>query len=292
MLPAIKVTIVCGPTGVGKSAYAIALATKNDGEIINADSQQVYRGCDIGTGKLSMAERQGIVHHCLDLVEPDQSFDAAQFVTAADRAIADIVGRGKQPIIVGGTGLYLKALVFGLAKTPPADPAYRAELQSLLQAEGAEVLHHRLATIDPAAAQQIHPRHTTRVMRALEVHHLTGQSIFVLHAWHGFQTPRYDATWIGLERPRAELYRRVNARIEKMLASGWCEEVEHLLARYGPSVRPLRAIGYRELVRHLRGELTIDSATTLIQRNTRCYAKRQCTWFLAIPAVRWIAPTT
>ncbi|MBI2345404.1 MAG: tRNA (adenosine(37)-N6)-dimethylallyltransferase MiaA [Deltaproteobacteria bacterium] len=280
--------IIVGSTGVGKSVHAMAIAKERSGEVINADSQQVYRGCDIGTGKVPAALRQEIPHHCLDLVDPDQSFDVAQYVAAADAAIAEVSARGKQPIICGGTGLYLTALVYGLAPLPPADRVLRAELAALMGHEGSGALHRRLAEVDPEAAAQINPRHTSRLIRALEVKRLTGRSITEWHSAHRFGTPRYRADWTCLMRPREELYERIDRRVETMLNAGWLEEVRTMLSRYGPVIAPLRAIGYRELVRHLKGERDLPATIALIKQNTRRYAKRQLTWFRRMPDIQWI----
>lgn len=282
--------IICGPTGVGKSAYALRLARECGGAIVNADSQQVYCGCDIGTGKLAVAEREGIPHHCLDLVAPDQPFNAARYVTAADYAIADIVARGKRPIVVGGTGLYLQSLVYGLCAAPPADPAFRAAQQTLLAVEGPRALYDRLVAVDPEGAERIHPHHTSRVIRALEVVQCTGRSLFALHVAQRDRPPRYTAEWVGLTLPRAALCARIDRRVEAMLARGWVAEARLLLDRYGPDIPPLRAIGYRELVCHLNGEYDLLSATARIQQQTRRYAKRQMTWFRGMPVVRWSNP--
>lgn len=279
--------IVCGPTGVGKSVYALRLAAEVGGEIVNADSQQVYRGCDIGTGKLALADRQGIPHHCLDIADPDQPFHAAHYVTAADTAIAGIVARHTQPIIVGGTGLYLKALVYGLCEAPPANPQLRAEFEAACRAHGSAVLHARLATVDPAAAAQIHPHHVSRIIRALEVYQLTGQSIRAWQAAHNFTTPRYAARWIGLTVPRPQLYARIDQRVETMIARGWVDDVRTLIDRYGPDIAALKAIGYRELAAHLQGADDLPTTIARIKQATRRYAKRQLTWFRAMSEVEW-----
>lgn len=274
-----RIIVVGGPTGVGKSAYAIDVATRLGGEVVSADSQQVYRGCDIGTGKLPVDRRQGIPHHCLDLVEPDQSFSVAHYVAAADRAIADIHARGRLPILVGGTGLYLQALVYGLCEAPPTDPGLRACLLERLRNEGPATLHRELASADPEGARRIHPHHTSRLLRALEVFSLTGESLLTIQARHGFSGPRYAAEWRLLTRPRRTLYDRIHARVEAMFAAGWIDETRRLVARFGTEIAPLRAIGYQEIVRTLAKNLDFANVNGIVKTQTRRYAKRQGSWF-------------
>lgn len=297
--------ILTGPTATGKSAIAVALAQQLHGEIVGADSQQVYRGADIGTGKLSLEERQGVPHHLIDVVDPDQPFDAAQFVVHADRVIAEIQARGKRPIVVGGTGLYLKGLVFGLCDLPSHDASIRAACAQILAAGGATALHAELERIDPDMALQIHPNHATRIVRAIEVKRLTGRSIGEIHRAHERTTrPRHEARWIGLTAPRDDLRARINARIDQQIADGWPQEVGRLLERYGPDIPIFRAIGYREFAAYLsrhpspdppgggspsppRGE-GMRTIRQSIYTATAHYAKRQLTYLRAIKAIAWV----
>lgn len=275
----IAITIICGPTGVGKSAYAVQLAHERNGEIVNADSQQVYRGCDIGTGKLMTEQREGVPHYCIDLIEPHESYDGAKYVRTADAAILEINARGRLPIVCGGTGLYLKSLVYGLCEAPPADTAYRRDLQQMIECHGVKALYEQLRATDPAAARIIHPRHSSRIMRALEIFRATGRSILELHAAHANGKARYKVEWVCLEVAREQLYKRINVRVEEMIARGWVDEVRSLLGMFGPDAPGLRSIGYKELISHIRGEISLPQAIELIKRNTRRYAKRQMTWF-------------
>ncbi|MBI2343598.1 MAG: tRNA (adenosine(37)-N6)-dimethylallyltransferase MiaA [Deltaproteobacteria bacterium] len=282
-----SLTIITGPTGVGKSAYAVALATTCQGEILNADSQQVYRGCDIGTGKLPLRERRGVVHHLLDAFAPDQQCNAAQFVARADAVCVDIHRRGHRAIVVGGTGLYLRSLMFGLCDAPPSDPACRQALQQRYAAEGGAALRAELARSDPDLAGRIHPHHATRLIRALEVRQLTGESIRVWQQRHT-PSPRYEAQWIGLAMPRGQLHERIADRIRQQLAAGWLTEVERLSRDYGPDIAILQAIGYRELLAYLHKERSWDDTVSRIMAATRQYAKRQMTYLRRLPMIEWI----
>lgn len=282
--------IICGPTAVGKSALAVKLARFLNGEIISADSQQVYRGVDIGTGKLPVIERAGIPHHLMDVVEPDARFDAGQFLRLADVAIADIQARGRRVIVVGGTGLYLKALMFGLLKTVARDEDYRAGLNARIEKEGIESLHAELEKVDPQKAAQLTPRDRSRIIRALEVHHLTGQPISAVQAGHGFAEARHPAIWIGLTRPREELVDAIHHRVDAMLAAGWIEEVRGLVAKYGRDIAPFSAVGYREIADYLGGKYDAAAVREKICASTRQYSKRQMTWFRQNPKITWFSP--
>jgi tRNA dimethylallyltransferase len=283
--------IICGPTAVGKSALAVKLARVLNGEIISADSQQVYRGVDIGTGKLPSIERAGIPHHLMDVVDPDSAFDAGQFVRLADAAIADIQSRGKRVIIVGGTGLYLKALMYGLVKTVARDDAYRTQLNARMDAEGIASLYAELQKVDPKKAAELMPRDKARIIRALEVHHLTGQPMSDVQAGHGFAQERYPAVWIGLTRPRAELVDAIHTRVDQMLATGWIDEVRSLLQNYGRTIAPFSAVGYREIADFLEGNCDETTLREKIYIATRQYSKRQMTWFRSTPKIAWFSPT-
>lgn len=278
-----RIVVIAGVTGSGKTGVALELARRTDGELIGADSVQVYRGFDIGSAKPTSSELGGIPHHLIDVLDPDQPIDAARYAEMADAAIADVVGRGKLPIVVGGTGLWLTALVRGLVALPKPDPALRAGLEEEAEERGTGALHERLIEVDPRAAAKIHPNDRVRIIRALEVFEQCARPLSELQAEHAKGGPRYDAITALLDRPREELYSRLKARIEAMLDAGWIAEVEALLERWGPEVRPLGSVGYREVVAHLRDGLPLDELRRLAYKSTRDYTRRQRTWFRGDP---------
>jgi tRNA dimethylallyltransferase len=287
--PEIKIIIICGPTASGKSDLAVRLANTIDAEIINADSMQVYRGMNIGTAKPSLAEMGGVRHHLIDIVDPDHPFSAADFVEAADRAIKDIVSRGKQVIVVGGTGLYLRALIYGLVDSPSGSEEVRRELQKEAAELGPAAMFEKLRGVDPELVLQMHPNNLVRIIRALEVYHLTGTPLSEYQRQHGFSHQRYNSLRIGILTERNKLYQRIEVRVDKMLADGLLEEVNYLLSKgYSPDLKSLRSIGYKEAVAFLKGQYTLDQAAGLIKRDTRHYAKRQMTWFNADNEIIWL----
>ncbi len=280
------VTLV-GATATGKSALAIWLAERLDGEIVNADALQVYRGLDIGTAKPDAAERQRVPHHLLDILEPDQPFSAGEFARRARRAIAGIHARGRLPLVVGGSGLYQRALFEGMSAIPEIDPAVREELRQRHAAGGRELLRAELERLDPATAARLAAGDTQRLLRALEVARATGRP---LSAWLAEPPtrPPFEPVGIGLTLPRALLYDRVSFRVERMLAEGWVAEVQQLLDRgISPSSPAFQAIGYRQLAGHLGGEMTLEEAAASIVQATRRYAKRQLTWFRRTAGIEW-----
>jgi tRNA dimethylallyltransferase len=286
-----KVLIISGPTCSGKSVLAVEVALRLGGEIINADSMQVYRGMDVGTAKLPRSERRGIPHHLMDIVDPDQEFNAALFLSHALPIIEDLAKKGIPIIVVGGTGLYMKALLGGLFRCPPSKPQLRRELWKECENKGSSVLHERLSRLDRRAAEAIHPRDRIRMIRALEVMYLTGKSFSELAGMHQFSETRFRALHLCLHVERQALYSRINRRALSMIDSGLIGEVEGLLAMgYGPELKPMKAIGYRHIVGYLEGEWDLDEAIRLIQRDTRRYAKRQITWFRADPSTVWMDP--
>lgn len=271
-----QVLMIGGPTATGKSALAVALAKQFNGEVINGDAYQIYRGMDIGTAKVTTAEMAGVPHHLVDIVDPGDPFSAAQFKGAAQAAITAIVGRGKLPIVVGGTGFYLNALRLALPLGGAAPPSpYRATLQRQLADRGPDWLWQKLATVDPAAAAAIPAGNSRRVIRALEVWHTTGQRFSAQPA----PTPAYDALVIGLTTDRPVLYARIDARVDEMLKAGLVAEVQRIVQVAGPSAQALKAIGYKELLPYLAGEASLASAVALIKQHSRNYAKRQLTYF-------------
>ncbi|MCJ8502800.1 tRNA (adenosine(37)-N6)-dimethylallyltransferase MiaA [Desulfatitalea alkaliphila] len=283
--------VVCGPTGVGKTAFGIDLARRVGGRIVGADSMQIYRGMDIGTAKPTAEEQAAVVHYMVDIVDPDQPFDAAAYARRADDVVRQLKAEGIVPVVVGGTGLYIRALVYGLFDAPPADSALRRRLQAQLDQEGAAALHARLAALDPAAAERIHPNDAYRIVRALEVVTETGHPISEHHRRHGFRRPRYRVLTIGLELPREQLYARIDRRVDAMLAEGLLDEVRGLLARgYDPRLKSMQSLGYRHMVDYIQGRLDWEEAVRSLKRDHRRYAKRQITWFRADPEVRWVGP--
>jgi tRNA dimethylallyltransferase len=287
-----RVLVIAGPTAVGKSALAIELAERLEAEIVSADSVQVYRGMDIGSAKPSPVQRARVPHHLIDVVDPDETFSAGRYLKMAAAAITSIAARGKRPLVVGGSGLYLRALLSGLVEGAESDPEVRARLAVQLQRAGLEAVRRRLAEVDPEAARRIHPTDAYRIMRALEVYELTGRPLSQVQAKHGWKGGRFDPFWIGVTEERALLYERIGVRCEEMVKQGLLEEVRHLVAMgYSLSLRPLRSLGYKQMGEVLRGERTLPEAIEEMKRATRRYAKRQLTWFRAIPAMTWFSPT-
>ncbi len=280
--------VVVGPTAAGKSGLAVRLALALGGEVLSADSQQVYRGFDIGTGKLTPEEQQGVPHHLLDVVDPGEPFSAARFVELADAAVAAIRARGRRVVVAGGTGLYVRALLRGLFEAPPADPEIRARHQRRW-AEDPETLRRELAAVDPEAAARIDPHDLVRISRALEVYEQTGLPISALQRQHGFAEPRHPALLLGLSPPREVLRARIDARVDAMLARGWLDEVRALVAAGHGESRPMGALGYRELRGHLQGALDFEEAVRKTKRDTWRFARRQLTWFASEREIRWHA---
>ncbi len=285
-----KVAVIVGPTAVGKTAVALELAEALRGEIVNADSMQVYRGLGIGTAKPTPAERARVRHHLVDVADPDEPYDAARYSAAGRAAIARLHQAGVPPLVAGGTGLYIKALLAGLFQPDQGVRKVRPRLARELTSQGLPALWARLHALDPATAERLAPGDTYRIVRALEVVEATGRPLSEWHAAHNFQDRPYETVKLGLDLPREELYLRIEARVEAMLAQGWLEEVRRLLQRYPPEIKPLQALGYRHLVAHLAGSLSLDEASALTKIDTRRYAKRQLTWFRADPEVRWFHP--
>jgi len=285
-----KVIVICGPTGSGKTAAAIELAVRFNAEIINADSMQIYRYMDIGTAKPTGLEQQQVRHHLVDVAAPDEPFNAARYAGMARDLIGRLQAEGIVPFVVGGTGLYIKALLKGLFPVRPADPALRSRLKKEAAVQGAPSLHRRLEGCDPETARRIHPHDTYRILRALEIFELTGRPISQFQSDHGFSQKPYAVLKIGLDIDRTELYARINGRVDHMLSAGLLQEVQNLLARgYAPSLKSMQSIGYRHLVDFIQGRLSWPEALRTFQRDTRRYAKRQLTWFKADTEIHWVA---
>jgi len=285
-----KVAVLVGPTAVGKTGVALELARELGGEIVNADSLQVYRELDIGTAKPTRAERALVPHHLVDVAAPPEAYDASRFCHEAREVLARLHRRGIPPLVVGGTGLYLKALLSGLFTEGSPDTRIRQRLRRELTEWGLPHLYERLQGLDPASAWRLHPHDTYRILRALEVMEATGKPLSALLAAHQFRDSPYLVLKVGLIRPREELNRRIEARVEIMLAQGWLEEVKGLLSRYPPDLKPLQALGYRHLIAFLQDRWSWEEAIELLKRDTRRYAKRQLTWFKKDPEVRWHTP--
>jgi tRNA dimethylallyltransferase len=285
----IRVLVVAGPTASGKTALAIALARRLGGEIVNADSQQVYRGLDVGTAKPTPEERAAAPHHLLDVVEPGEGMDAARFAALADAAIAEIAGRGRLPIVAGGTGLYVRALLHGVVPAPGRDPALRARLEAEAAALGRPALHARLAAIDPDAAARIRENDLVRIVRALEIA-AGGTPPSALFAEHAFRPDRYTATVLALDPPRPELHARIDARVRAMFTGGLLDEARALVARFGGTLPPKLPIGYAEAAACLAGALPLSEAIRRVQVAHRRYARRQVIWLRKERGVEWTAP--
>ncbi len=279
---------VVGPTAVGKSDVAVLLAQRLNGEVVSADSMQVYRGLDIGTGKLPPGERGGVPHHLIDVVEPQEPFNVAQYEGLALEAIAGIHARGRLPLLVGGTGLYYRAVVRPYLTTGTGpDPELRARLAGEASALGVERLHRRLAEVDPVSAGRLHPHDLRRIIRALEVYTLTGVPLSAQQ--NASPEPRFDLVSVGLTAPRDVLYRRIDARVDRMLAKGLVEEVRSLVQRgLADWLTAVQALGYKEFFAYLRGEEELSTAVARLKQETRRYAKRQRTWFRRESGVRWL----
>jgi len=278
---------IVGPSAAGKSALALELAAVHAGEIVSCDSLQVYRGLDIGSAKPTPAERAAIPHHLIDVADPDAEFSAAEYSRLARRALRELSARGRLAIVVGGTGLYLRALLSGLFDGPSRDEALRRRLEALAERFGRPRLHRLLRGVDPRAAARIDPNDLVRCVRALEVYRATRRPISAQHGPPRDPLTGFRVKIFGLDPPREALRSRVEARTDAMLAAGLVEETRALLARYPGGLRPLRAIGYRQAVRVLRCELDLDTARRDIVTDTMQYAKRQRTWFRRQVDVVW-----
>jgi tRNA dimethylallyltransferase len=277
-----------GATATGKSALALELAAAASGEIVNADAFQLYRGLDIGTAKPDATARRRVPHHLLDLLDPIERFSAGEFARRARAALGEVAGRGLPAFVVGGSGLYLRALFAGLAELPPVSTGVRATLAARLAAEGLPALRAELERLDPPTAARLRPRDTQRTLRALEIAHSSGRPLSSWLARAGTTEP-VAAVKLGLTLPRGVLYDRIEARVLEMIARGWPDEVEALLASGTPPDAPaFRAIGYGDWVRHLRGQSSFEETVARIVGATRKYAKRQETWFRREPEVEWL----
>jgi tRNA dimethylallyltransferase len=286
----VRVFSIVGATATGKSALAMALAERLGGEIVNADALQAYRGFDIGTAKPSLADRERVPHHLIDILEPHETYSAGEFARRAREAIAEIEERGKLPIVVGGSGLYQRALFAGISPIPPGDPQVRRDLRARLAEAGLGPLREELARLDPPTAARLPAGDTQRVLRALEVALVTGRPLSSWIAEQPFGTQGISGVRIGLTLPRSVLYDQIAGRVARMMEAGWRDEVAALLRRGLSADMPaFQAIGYRQLVRYLEGEGSLEQAVAETIRETRRFAKRQETWFRKEPDVTWFS---
>ncbi len=287
-----RIIVVCGPTAAGKTGFGIELALAVGGEIVGADSMQIYRHMDIGTAKPTAEERAQVPHHLVDFCNPADSFDAAAYTRLARETIGGLLQKEVVPLVVGGTGLYIKGLLGGLFPGPAADRSVRSRLHREAEKEGTPALHRRLVERDPETAARLHPNDTFRIVRALEVLAVTGEPISRQQNRHGFEDAPYRALKLGIFLEREDLYRRIDRRCEAMLQGGLIDEVKRLLAMgYAPDLKSMQSIGYRHVTDYLQGRTSREETLRLFCRDTRRYAKRQLTWFRADPEITWLPPT-
>lgn len=283
--PAPLLPIITGPTGVGKTDLALGVAEALGAEIVSADSMAVYRGMEAATAKPSPEQRARVPHHLIDIVTPDTPFTVADYRERATQVARELLARGKLPILVGGTRLYLKALTAPFFAGPGSDPEFRKAMEEVARTQGPEELHRRLGEVDPDAAARLHPRDLKRVIRALEVFHASGQPISQLQQASQEEPAPFRPLWIALLRHREELYERIDRRCDEMLAAGLVEEVRGLLNRYPPELPALQGHGYKEIAGYLLGRYPYEEGVRLLKRNTRRYAKRQLSWLRGEPGV-------
>lgn len=283
--------VLIGPTAVGKTKLSIELAKKFNGEIISGDSMQIYKGMDIGTAKITKEEMEGIPHHLIDIIDPDDSFSVAEFQKLVREKISEITKRGKIPFIVGGTGLYIQAVLYDYQfEETKTDLDYRRQMEKAAEVEGAEALHQQLMQIDPIAAEKIPYQNVRRVIRALEIHHVTGKKA---SEWQKEQQKEllYDAAIIGLTMDRELLYSRINERVDKMIEQGLLEEVKGFYEQNLRDCQSIQAIGYKEIYKYFEDLSTLEEAVEELKQNSRRYAKRQFTWFRNKMGVQWFNMT-
>ncbi len=285
-----RLLVLSGPTASGKTALALSLGLALPLEIINADSLQIYRGMDIGTAKPTLSERREVAHHLIDVADPDEEYNAGRFVAEAENAIRGIRGRGKFPLVAGGTGMYIRALLRGLDALP-SDAGVRVKLERRWEEEGGRTLFAELRSIDPASAEAIHPSDRVRVLRALEVAAIAGVPPSRLKRRWAEDGGKFRILFIGISLDRGAMYRRIDARVEDMFRKGLIDEVRGLLTNgYAPELKPMKALGYRHVVSHLTGGVSLPEAIARMKGDTRRYAKRQMTWLAREPEAVWTGP--
>lgn len=284
-----NVIVICGPTGVGKTAVGIELAKRFNGEIIGADSMQIYRYMDIGTAKPTQDEQAEVEHHMIDVANPDEDYDAETYMAASRKIIHDLHNQGVLPIVVGGTGFYIKALEYGLFGPGVSDPVIRDRLRKEAEISGSSFLYEKLAQCDPVTADVIHPNDTYRIIRALEVYEMTGEGISTYRDQHSFSDNPFRTLKIGLKMAREALYKRINERVDRMIDLCFLDEVKGLLRKsYHADLKSMQSIGYRHMALFIEGQVSWEEAVRTMKRDTRRYAKRQLTWFNADDSVIWI----
>ena len=282
-----KVIVIAGPTASGKTSTSIKIAKELNGEIISADSMQVYKEMNIGTAKPSMEERDGVMHYLMDIVSPDELYNVTMYKKMAEEAIEEILAKGKVPIIVGGTGLYISTLINGIEFSEvQEDTEYRNEMQALAESKGPNYLHDMLREVDPVAADSIDMNNIRRVIRALEIYKVTGKTKTQLDEESRKET-KYDYMVYGIETPREKLYDRINLRVDKMLEEGLIEEVKSLLEKYELSKTALQGLGYKEVKAYLEEQISYEEMVEVLKMETRRYAKRQLTWFRREDKIKW-----
>ncbi len=282
--------VIAGPTAVGKTECAIRIAREVNAEVLSADSMQIYKYMDIGTAKPSLEQRQTIEHHLLDLVEPDIEFSVSDYKMFFDKAVAEIVAKGKLPLMTGGTGLYIRACLRSFLIENPVGPNWelRRSLQAQAEEKGSTYLHQQLERVDSGAASRIHPNDLRRIIRGLEVYHTLGKPISELQNQMNSHSP-YQVFYIFINRERNELYQRIDQRVDAMVREGFQQEVESLLARgYSPGLKSMNSLGYRQFIQYLAGKTSLETAISLMKQETRNYAKRQLTWFRKEPVALWV----
>lgn len=276
----IPLIVILGPTASGKTALSLEIAKRFNGEIISADSRQVYRGMDIGTDKIPFEKREGVAHHLIDVAEPDERFTVADFKRLADEAIREIAERGTVPMLVGGTGLYLRAVTENFS-IPPESPQLRARLEQELKKDGAKVLHNRLKKLDPDSGAKISPKNIPYLIRALEINELTGKPKSANR-----NPSQFAVLKLGLGRPREELFARIEERVDTQMKNGLIEETRELLRRYAPALASMQSLGYKEIAQFIQGKMSFEEVANLLKKNTRDFAKRQITWWKREPDIK------
>jgi tRNA dimethylallyltransferase len=285
-----QVIVIVGPTASGKTKISIELAKKINGEIVSADSMQIYKDMNIGTAKPTTEEMQGITHYMISVISPSESFNLAMYKEMAEKCIEEILAKGKTPILVGGTGLYINTLIDGIEFLDfESDLSFRNQLIKKAETEGAEVLHKELEYIDKDAANKIDANNIRRVARALEIYHVTGKTKTELDR-ESKKEVKYNYKVYGIKLEREELYNRINLRVDKMIDQGLVNEVRELLDKYVLSKTALQGLGYKEVIKYLDGTISYDEMTEILKQETRKYAKRQLTWFRRDKRINWLEP--
>ncbi len=286
-----KIIVICGPTGIGKTTSAIKLASIFSGEIVSADSMQIYKHMNIGTAKPTIEEQKAIKHHLIDILEPSQNFSAALFSEKAKKIIGELWQKKIPAFVTGGTGLYIKTLIYGIFKDEKSSESVKERIKKEAAEKGTIFLYERLKKTDPEAAAKIDPNDSYRIIRALTVFESTGKKISSYHKTHQFGEKKFEAYKIGLEIDRQTLYERINRRVDQMIEEGFIQEAKHLFKQgYSKNLKSMQSIGYKHINNFLEGEISLDRAVDAIKRDTRRYAKRQLTWFKADKEIVWTVP--